>query len=243
MEHLLLVENQGDVHSDVKQMLERHFGGEYGIMRESSLAQATAYLRAHRPLLVLTEINSANQSAGICLAERSAEMGIPVIFMAPRQQWELFERAKRVHPFFYLFRPIEALELKVAVELTLARSWGGHGVDVSPQQVDSKLSLLLKKRDGSLHRVKTEDVISIESRGNYCCFHTAEGSYWHRMPIKNFPDLVPSEQFVRVHRRYVINLRYFESIHAAADTVVAHHTAFPLSKTYKSNLIEHLGGN
>jgi len=54
-------------------------------------------------------------------------------------------------------------------------------------------------------RLSLKDILFLESAGNYMQFITASGKVLSRLTMQEALDLLPGQQFYRVHRSYIVN--------------------------------------
>ena len=84
--------------------------------------EALAAIEAQRPDLVLVDIYLKGAMDGIQLAEHLLHTYvIPVIYLTAYSTEEVLERAKHTSPFGYIVKPYRERQLKVNIELALAR--------------------------------------------------------------------------------------------------------------------------
>ena len=67
------------------------------------------------------------------------------------------------------------------------------------------------KADYKVSLVRIADIVYIESEGEYVRMHLCDGSTITLFRLKNMEAALPSEQFMRVHRSYIVNLRAIRS--------------------------------
>ena len=68
------------------------------------------------------------------------------------------------------------------------------------------------KADYKVSLVRIADIVYIESEGEYVRMHLADGTTITTLfRLKNMEAALPSEQFMRVHRSYIVNLRAIRS--------------------------------
>jgi DNA-binding LytR/AlgR family response regulator len=92
------------------------------------------------------------------------------------------------------------------------------------------------KADGKLIRLKTEDILYIESMGDYVKFVTAEKKYITHNTIKNLETKVDPLKFMKVHRSYIVNLARIDDIQE--NTLYIKGTMIPISKAHKSKVMQ-----
>ncbi len=68
------------------------------------------------------------------------------------------------------------------------------------------------KADYKVSLVRIADIVYLESEGEYVRMHLADGSTITTLfRLKNMEAALPSDTFLRVHRSYIVNLRYIKS--------------------------------
>ncbi|MBQ2729079.1 MAG: response regulator transcription factor [Alistipes sp.] len=76
----------------------------------------------------------------------------------------------------------------------------------TPTPSDDK-EFISVKADYKVSLLRTSEILYIESEGEYVRIHLADGSKITTLyRIKNMEASLPSEQFMRVHRSYIVNL-------------------------------------
>lgn len=101
-------------------------------------------------------------------------------------------------------------------------------------------SVFLPRR-GTYYRVYFQDIIYVSSEGHYCTFNLADQeSFTVRMRMGQVEELLPDEDFLRVHRRYLIQLSYLDSVNPREGILDMQGEQLPLSRSYRSTLEERL---
>jgi DNA-binding LytR/AlgR family response regulator len=91
------------------------------------------------------------------------------------------------------------------------------------------------KSDGKLVRLKNEDILYIESMGDYVKFVSAEKKYVALNTIKNLETKVNARQFIKVHRSYIVNISKVDNIRE--NTLFVKGSEIPVSKACKAEVI------
>ena len=60
--------------------------------------------------------------------------------------------------------------------------------------------------------VLVPDIIYLQAVGDYVKIHTAKGRFLKEETMKYFQEHLPSKQFVRVHRSYIVNVEMINRI-------------------------------
>ncbi len=85
-------------------------------------------------------------------------------------------------------------------------------------------------------RINLEELQYVESEGNYLTFHETGKKTLTRMTITEAIDLLPTDQFMRVHKSYIVSLDRIEKIERHQLTIGK--VQVPLSGSYRDELLE-----
>ena len=127
-------------------------------------------------------------------------------------------------PFTYA-RFLEALDkvTEVAVPRTPISTFNDH---------------IFIRTDGKLVRLNNDDILYIESVGDYVKFVTDVKNYVTHNTIKNLEDKVNKEYFLRVHRSYIINVLKIDDIRE--NDLYINGKEIPISKSLKADVMKKL---
>jgi DNA-binding LytR/AlgR family response regulator len=92
------------------------------------------------------------------------------------------------------------------------------------------------KADGKLIRLLNDDILYIESMGDYVKFITAEKKYITHNTIKNLETKVDALRFMKVHRSYIVNLSRIDDIQE--NMLYIKGMMIPISKAHKSKVLQ-----
>lgn len=92
------------------------------------------------------------------------------------------------------------------------------------------------KSDGKLIRLSNEDVLFIESMGDYVKFVTPAKKYISHNTIKNLETKVNPQVFMKVHRSYIVNFTKIDDIQE--NVLFVKGSMIPISKAHKSAVMQ-----
>ncbi len=92
------------------------------------------------------------------------------------------------------------------------------------------------KSDGKLIRLHNDDILFIESMGDYVKFITPAKKYITHNTIKNLETKVNPQVFMKVHRSYIVNFTKINDIQE--NTLFINGNMIPISKTHKSGVMQ-----
>lgn len=149
--------------------------------------------------------------------------GFDMLLQLPRQDFHLIFttaydhyaiKAIRFAAFDYLLKPVDIEELKTAVEKIIQTGRqpnNGRRLETLAHNLQTALNKIAISTLEGLLFFDINDIIHIEAQSNYTLF-----SFSNRprltvsRTLKEFEDLLPSEQFFRTHHSHIINLQYIK---------------------------------
>ncbi|MCP4439722.1 MAG: response regulator transcription factor [Aureispira sp.] len=197
--------------------------------------QAIEMIEEETPDLVLLDIQLIGKKSGIDVAATiNKDYNIPFIFLTSNADVSTVDLAKKQNPHAYLVKPFTKDDLFTAIEIALANfeKAGNNRITGSPK----KETIFLKKKE-MYYSVKIEDILYVKSDAAYVEIHTSEDRFIQRMTLDTFIDKIDNTDFVRTHRRYVVNSKKIKAI-GASTVLLIDEQEIPLSKSYKMELIQ-----
>jgi DNA-binding LytR/AlgR family response regulator len=94
------------------------------------------------------------------------------------------------------------------------------------------------KADGKLVRLEHGDILYIESMGDYVKFVTATKTYVTHNTIKNLEEKVSKQDFMKVHRSYIVNMNKIANIRE--NGLFINGKEIPISKAHKQEVLNRL---
>ncbi|NVK50309.1 MAG: LytTR family transcriptional regulator [Cyclobacteriaceae bacterium] len=115
--------------------------------------------------------------------------------------------------------------------------------------LENSSKLLIKnaifvREKGSLVKVKFQDILWLQGDGNYTTLVAKNFVVSVRNILKDFEDVLPKDQFMRIHKSYIVRLEEIISI-SPREVKIGDHMV-PVGRTYYQRLIEgiqKLGGD
>jgi DNA-binding LytR/AlgR family response regulator len=94
------------------------------------------------------------------------------------------------------------------------------------------------KADGKLTRLNFQEILYIESLGDYVKYFTATKNYVTLSTLKAVEEKMSSINFMKVHRSYIVNLQKIKDIQD--NSLVIEGKVIPISKSYKSEVMSRI---
>lgn len=94
---------------------------------------------------------------------------------------------------------------------------------------------LFVKTDKLLRKVIINDILFIESMGNYVLIHTATSKEITYSPLKNLLEFLPDTQFMQVHRSYIVQTSKVQAIEGNMLIMGTH--KIPLARNLRDDVL------
>jgi len=84
-------------------------------------------------------------------------------------------------------------------------------IDV-PEKKKESIESIAVKTGKKLHIIPIVEIICLQAYGDYVNIMTLQGTYLKEQTLKHFEEHLPEEQFLRVHRSYIVNIHAIKAI-------------------------------
>jgi two-component system LytT family response regulator len=213
MKRIVLVDDEPPARALLRALLNRYCPAVECVGEAGSVAAAEELIRRVQPDAVLLDV-AMEDGTGFDLLDRFPGLSFQVIFTSAHHDYAV--RAFRYHALDYLLKPVAPRDLIAAI--------GRLGSESQTVYLEKIRALLESTRENQLTRLvlstlegqtflPLEDIIRLESDGNYTTFHVA-GHERHVVSrsIKEFEELLPAGRFFRVHQSHIVNLAFVRKI-------------------------------
>ena len=196
-------------------------------------------IKIDRPDLVLMDINLKGEMDGIKTATKMQELSpMPIIYLTANNDDVHFEKAKTTNPYAFLSKPFKKLDLKHAIELAGEKILAERSKpDLQPENFVLNDRIFVRHHEAMV-KIIIDDIYYLEADRNYCQVYTKANTYLLVNTLKNMEDKLPTEQFQRIHRSFIINLKHIDEV--ALSHVIVENNTLPLSKELRKNLLDRL---
>ncbi len=92
------------------------------------------------------------------------------------------------------------------------------------------------KVDSLLHNFDTAQLYYVEAYGDYVKLHTEDKTYLVYSTLKKVEEKLPTKEFVKIHRSYIVNITKVTNIHSTNLEIKG--KILPISSLNKSKLME-----
>lgn len=104
---------------------------------------------------------------------------------------------------------------------------------------DDNAEILFLNVDKTLHKLVLNTILYIESDRNYLTVVTENQKLSYIDSLKNWTKKLPENQFIQVHKSYIINSKFVSKI--SGNVLFVQDNKIPIGRTYKQDLLVKLG--
>jgi len=176
---------------------------------------------ALKPDLFFVDIRLGENENGIEFGKFLQEKGIPFIYVTANNELEVMRKAVITQPEAYITKPFNEKDVVAAVQL--------HALK---KQADKKLTIITPKGN---ELIAESDILFCEADGVYSNIQTNTKVITQRIKLKDLDEKL-SENFVRVHRSYLVNKSKIDAFKSTHVVIGSHE--IPVARTYRSVLKE-----
>ncbi len=134
-----------------------------------------------------------------------------IIFTTAYDQYAL--KAFEMNAVDYLLKPFAQSRFKEAVERAIIRfnsnqtdAKVAEAVVKTNEETIEHLERIAVRKAGSIEVIPVDDIIYVESDGDYVVIHTPKGKFMKEKTMKFLESHLPVSKFVRIHRSYIVNV-------------------------------------
>lgn len=204
----LVIEDQDYIRKGLLRMLSSVEMNIDVIGECSFVEEAIQVAHAHRPELVLLDVNLADGS-GFDFLERTEQLTYKVIFITSYQEHAL--QALKIGAVDYLLKPIDSSELEVALQKVEQLSISSYRERLSAAKTawnGGGGKLILSMQD-NFQVLDLSEVLFCQSDKGYTTFHLCTGKkHVASKSLKEFEFQLLLNGFARPHKSFMVNLTY-----------------------------------
>lgn len=198
---------------------------------------ALEMIEEEQPDLLLLDIVLSGHKDGIDLAHAVKERyNIPFIFLTSNADQATIDRAKALNPPSYLVKPFNRNDLFVAIELAAHAHRNRADEPENKKEAPRLKDTLFVKHNSLFFKVKFADICYLNSDHVHVDIHTIGNKYTDRKSLSEYEEILPKNQFIRIHRSYLINIEFIEAI--GPVTVIVKGQELPVARKYKDDLMK-----
>lgn len=137
----------------------------------------------------------------------------------------------------YLLKPISFDRFFKAV-LKAQDHYHARQTQAPAAQDTSRDDYIFIKADNKLVKLAYSEIIFVEALQNYVAIHTHDKKHITYLTFKSIEESLPADQFIKVHKSYLVAVSRISSIEGNEIIAGTHH--IPISRNLKEEVLERL---
>lgn len=234
----LIIDDEMAAASVLQLLIERHVPEITQLRLATKISEAHALLQQFQPDLVFLDIMMPEKN-GFELLNEIGKVNFEIIFTTAFNEFAI--RAIRFSALDYLLKPLNADELRLAVDRFLERS-------NNKKQSEALLQNLLQnlgKKEGDDFKLAVpttagavffspSEIIRLEGEGNYTRFFLADGrKHMSSKTMKEYEEILLQHYFLRIHKSHLVNKNHIDHYHNDGMVILKDKTQLPVSRQRK----------
>jgi two-component system LytT family response regulator len=205
----IIVDDEAPGRANLRLALQAQEGWQ--LLAECDSAAAARAVLARTPAdVVFLDIQMPRESGLELARELSRQPAPPLIIFVTAYNTHAVD-AFEVHALDYLLKPIDDTRLAQAIERANAMLGLRHHdayraalhgyASATHTQAMTSFSV---RSVGNIEQIRVRDVLWLQAAGNYVELHLANRTVLHRVPLSRVEQLLPPDEFLRVHRTAIV---------------------------------------
>lgn len=248
----VIVDDEVGARESLYNIISRYFPEIEVLAKADSAKSGIEAILANSPELVFLDIEMPGGNAFDMLSSPKfgGKVRFEVIFVTAFDHYAV--QAIRFSALDYLLKPIDMDDLREAVARFLKKKKGNHSFN---EKLDVLLdNLKAGKTDGNrkiaipdmegLSFILMDDIIHLESDGNYTVIHTMGGKKLvSSRSLTEYDEILSDEHFFRIHRSHLINLVHIKKYYRGEGgyVVMSNDSQIEVSRRKKNEFLEKVG--
>jgi len=223
---ILIVEDEPLIADDLAFII-----GDFGYAitdKVLSVAEAIASIEKNTPDIVMLDIALKGDDDGVDLAKIiNDRFQIPFLFLTSNADQLTINRVKKTNPAGFILKPFREKELKTQLAIALYKT-------DRVQTIKTPTTNVFIRVGSDMISLEKEAILFAKADDNYTFIYTESKEYCVSINLKKFIQKLDSEQFFRVHRSYLVNLKKINKI--SEGYVFVQNQKIPVGRAFSSAL-------
>lgn len=242
---ILILEDINSIEIDVRNRLE-----ELGYHVQNILLSAKdafESIEKNPPDIVLLDINLEGNKNGIDTAREIQEKyNIPVLFLSGETNKKTLKKLAETKAYGFVSKPFQEAVLFANIEMALvkhknsstASSLQNFPTDQTTAEKTLNDHFIFIRSDYKLKKLNLKDILFVEALKDYVVINTKDKKYKTHTTMKKMMQALPDNQFIRVHRSYIVRFDKIYSVKYPDLTIEDQRKVIPVGGLYKNRLFD-----
>lgn len=221
MNKILIIEDDYSFSNYLNSSL--HKLGYEDIIICNSTIEARKHISENDISIILLDIFLFQENT-IAFAHSISEENIPIIFMTQSEDIVIYNQLKDIQNSSFIVKPFHYFTIDRSIKILFKES------------TKTNLQKNVIKDGRKRFVMNYSDILWIKVEGNYCFIKTKEKQFVFKKSLAQIKELIPPNQFIQVHRNYLIPISEISKINLQENNLNIHDDFIPISRRYKSNI-------
>lgn len=198
----IIVDDEFHAQENLEMFINKHFGNIVKVVAKCfNVEEGLTAIHKEEPDLVFLDVQMPNQT-GMDLLDIVGERSFEVIFTTAHEDYAI--EAIKKDAFDYLLKPLDALEFQKTIFKFLNRQSSEKKISKQSETLNVSAFATIY----GLEFIKHDEISYCEAKKNYTIVYKLSGEYITlTKTLGAVEDILPKEQFARVHQSYLVNLK------------------------------------
>lgn len=214
-------------------LLENHSEEVEILFFSTNPVEGAKHLRTMKPDLLFLDVDMPGMT-GLDLIQLIDDLSIQVIFTTAHLEYAI--QAVETMAGGYLLKPVQDVDLKRMLEKCKKKK------QTRQSHLPTTERIAIPDADG-IELVPWEEIIYCKSDSNYCEINlTGNRKMVASKTLKNIEANLPSTQFIRVHKSYLINLKHIKKYlkRDGGELLMSNGKVIPVSRNSRDEILKRL---
>lgn len=139
----------------------------------------------------------------------------------------------------YLLKPFDFPRFIQAINKAIGNSrMSDEALPAKSDTVSRSSDFITVKADYKLYKINYDDLLFIEGQHEYVTFHMATRRVTALFALKDLEEILPKDQFVRVHKSYIVSFRHIQDLDKSDVNVAG--VKIPVGSSFREELLTRL---
>ncbi len=242
----ILVDDEENSLNALKEKIVQHCAEVEIIAACTQPAEAVIKINDLKPDIIFLDIEMPGMN-GFNLLQQLNDKHFEPVFVTAYDHYAV--KAIRISAFDYLVKPVDIDDLKATIQRAIEKK--------KSREPDDRLEVLLdnisnpKKEfkriaipsNDGIKFIKIKDILYLEANINYTHIFLANQKYVVSRTIKDFEEMLPADDFIRIHSSYIINKEHLERYirGEGGQVVLSNGIMLDVAKRRKSDFLKEIG--
>ncbi|MHB8931162.1 MAG: LytR/AlgR family response regulator transcription factor [Melioribacteraceae bacterium] len=247
MKKILVIEDEKDIREVINALLTEE---GYAVYSAKNGKDGIELAKNEIPNLIICDIMMPGMDGYTVLKElskNSSTKSIPFIFLTAKVERNDLRFGMELGADDYLFKPFKSEELLKSISSRLSKieTLKAEFTKTKEDSTQKKYTIddkIFIHANGSPHLIRINEILFIAAERQYSSIRLLDGkSYLLRKSVSKWEELLPSKNFLRIHRSTIINIDYLVKMEKWYNSSFLVHLKnvpepFEISKRYATKL-------